>query len=76
MIPDIILLDVNLPGMSGIEALGHLLQTPETAKIPVIGLSATAMQKDIDRGILAGFKLYLTKPFDIEDLINALEENI
>lgn len=73
-VPDIILLDVNLPGMSGIDALAHLRHAPETAKIPVIALSGAAMQEDIDKGLSAGFKMYLTKPIQIRKLIDVLDK--
>lgn len=74
IIPDIIIMDVNLPGMSGIEAMEYLRQDPNTAQIPVIGLSALAMKKDIDKGLNAGFSRYLTKPIDVNKLIRVLAE--
>jgi len=70
--PDVILMDINLPGMSGIEALKILRETPETAHIPVIALTANAMERDIDRGLQAGFFLYLTKPIRINAFMEAL----
>jgi CheY-like chemotaxis protein len=64
--PDIILLDLNLPGMSGLEVLAQLQREPALCAIPVIALTANAMPRDIERGIAAGFFRYLTKPIDID----------
>ncbi|MBL4664841.1 MAG: PAS domain S-box protein [Nitrospinaceae bacterium] len=72
--PDLILLDINLPGMNGFEALKRLQNMEETHNIPVIALSANAMQKDIDRAKEAGFKDYITKPIDISKLKNKINE--
>ena len=72
--PDIVLMDINLPGMSGFEALEKLKRQPETQNIPVIALSAAAMSKDIQKGIQAGFFAYLTKPFVIDDLLNTIDQ--
>jgi len=66
--PDLILMDINLPGMDGFTALKELKRTTETASIPVIALSASAMPRDISRGKTAGFKNYLTKPIKLEEL--------
>lgn len=70
--PDVILMDINLPGMSGIEALKILRENPSTAHIPVIALTANAMERDIERGLQAGFFLYLTKPIRINAFMDAL----
>ena len=71
--PALILMDINLPGMSGIEAL-HALETfPETAEIPVIALTAAAAERDRARGREAGFYQYLTKPVKVDELIAAIE---
>jgi signal transduction histidine kinase/CheY-like chemotaxis protein len=70
--PDVILLDINLPGMDGFEVLRRLRAEPKTASIPVIALSANAMQRDIDRGLAAGFTRYLTKPLDVGVFLDAL----
>ena len=72
--PDVILMDINLPGMSGIDALKMLRQDPATAPIPVIALSANAMPRDIKKGLEAGFFRYLTKPIKIKALLETLEE--
>lgn len=67
--PDLILLDINLPGMDGYEAFKQLQLLEHTQAIPVIAISANAMNSDIQRGKTAGFKAYLTKPIDIEKLL-------
>ncbi len=73
-LPDVILMDINLPGMSGLEALKILLNNPITMHIPVIALSANAMLHDIEKGIEAGFFRYLTKPIKINAFMSALED--
>lgn len=70
LLPDLIILDINLPGMDGYEALAVLKNDPVTSVIPVIGLSANAMAYDIERGQNAGFFDYLTKPVNINCLID------
>lgn len=71
--PDVILMDINLPGISGIEALKILRQDPVTAHIPVVALSANAMPRDIQKGVLAGFFLYLTKPIKVTEFMHTLD---
>jgi PAS domain S-box-containing protein len=71
--PDVIIMDINLPGMSGVEALLHLRATPATTRIPVIALTAAASERDRLRGMQAGFYKYLTKPVKLDELIEALE---
>ena len=71
--PDVILMDINLPGMSGIEALKILRCEPDTQHIPIVALSANAMPRDIEKGLQAGFHRYLTKPIVLADLTHALE---
>ena len=70
--PDIILLDINLPGLSGFELKARLDADPLTRGLPVLALSASAMPQDIERGEAAGFRDYLTKPLDITALADAL----
>ena len=72
-LPDLILMDINLPGLSGHGALKVLRNDPATAHIPVIALSANAMPRDINRGIEAGFFRYLTKPIQIVEFMDALD---
>jgi signal transduction histidine kinase/ActR/RegA family two-component response regulator len=71
--PDVILTDLNLPGMSGLEVLAALRRDPDTASIPVIALTANAMPHDIERGLAAGFTRYLTKPIDIDKFNEAID---
>jgi signal transduction histidine kinase/CheY-like chemotaxis protein len=71
-LPDVILMDINLPGMDGFEALAALKADPATAAIPVIALTANAMPADIERGRAAGFVRYLTKPIKLDGLLDAL----
>ena len=71
--PDVILMDINLPGMSGTEAMRILRNEPATAHIPVIALSANAIPHDIARGLEAGFFLYLTKPVKVNEFMQALD---
>jgi CheY-like chemotaxis protein len=65
-------MDINLPGMSGTEAMQILRDDPLTAKIPVIAISANAMPLDIETGLQAGFFRYLTKPIKVDEFMAAL----
>jgi PAS domain S-box-containing protein len=71
--PDVILMDINLPGISGLIALGILSEDSETASIPVIALSANAMPGDIEKGLAAGFFHYLTKPIKVNEFMDTLD---
>jgi PAS domain S-box-containing protein len=71
--PDVILMDINLPGISGIDAMKQLANDPTTAHIPVVALSASAMPHDIARGSSAGFFRYLTKPIKVEELMDTID---
>jgi PAS domain S-box-containing protein len=71
--PEVILMDINLPGISGIEALKILRGDPATAQIPVIALSANAMPRDVEKGLQAGFFRYLTKPIKVNEFMDTLE---
>jgi PAS domain S-box-containing protein len=71
--PDIILLDINLPGLSGMQVLEILAAAPATARIPVVALSANAMASDIENGLAAGFFRYLTKPIKINEFMDTLD---
>jgi len=70
--PDMILMDINLPGINGFEALKILRSDPATAHIPVVALSANAMPRDIEKGLKAGFYRYLTKPIIVKELMDTL----
>ena len=72
--PDIVIMDINLPGMSGFEATRKLAAWPETRDIPVIALSAAAMIRDAARMAGAGFYRYLTKPVKVDELTAVLDE--
>jgi len=71
--PDVILMDINLPGISGFEALKILRSDPDTAHIPVIAVSANAMPLDVQRGLKAGFFRYITKPIKVNEFMEALD---
>lgn len=70
--PDVILMDINLPDISGIEALKILRSDPATAHIPVIAVSANSMPADINRGLKAGFFRYISKPIKVDGFMAAL----
>ena len=72
-LPDVILMDINLPGISGIQALKILRDDPVTTHIPVLALSANAMPLDIKKGLEAGFFRYLTKPIKVSEFMEALD---
>ena len=71
--PDVILMDINLPGMSGIKAMQILRTDAATAHIPVVALSANAIPRDIERGLEAGFFRYLTKPIKVNEFLDTLD---
>jgi CheY-like chemotaxis protein len=71
--PEVILMDINLPGISGIQALKILREDPATAHIPVLAISANAMPHDIKKGLEAGFFRYLTKPIKVNEFTDALD---
>ncbi len=68
-----LLMDINLPGISGIQALKILREDPATAHIPVLAISANAMPHDIKKGLEAGFFRYLTKPIKVNEFMEALD---
>ena len=70
--PTVIIMDINLPGINGIEALRILRADPATAHIPVVALSANAMPRDITHGLEAGFFRYITKPIRVADFMDTL----
>jgi signal transduction histidine kinase/ActR/RegA family two-component response regulator len=71
-LPEVILMDINLPGLSGLEALKVLRGDPVTAHIPIVALSANAMPHDIKKGLEAGFFRYLTKPINVHEFMTTL----
>jgi PAS domain S-box-containing protein len=72
-VPEVILMDINLPGMSGIEAMKILRADPVTAHIPIIALSANAVPRDIEKALEAGFFNYITKPIKVSQFMEALD---
>jgi hypothetical protein len=71
-LPDLVLMDINLPGMSGLEVLHAMRMTARTAAIPVFAVSASAMPDEIKAGLDAGFQAYLTKPFETQTLVTRI----
>ncbi|MBX3258277.1 MAG: PAS domain S-box protein [Labilithrix sp.] len=71
--PAVVIMDINLPGMSGLDALHALQETPETKDIPVIALTAAASERDRQRGEQAGFYRYLTKPVKVAEFVATIE---
>jgi CheY-like chemotaxis protein len=74
--PDLILMDINLPGISGVEAMRTLRADPSTAGIPIIALSANAVPRDIEKALEAGFFDYLTKPIKVHHFMEALNAGL
>ena len=72
-LPDVILMDINLPDISGLQALKILSENPTTAHIPVVALSANAIPRDIENGLKAGFFRYLTKPIKVNEFMDTLD---
>lgn len=75
-LPDMILMDINLPGISGIQALKILREDTTTAHIPVVALSANAIPRDIKKGLEAGFFRYLTKPIKVDEFMDTLDATL
>jgi PAS domain S-box-containing protein len=73
-LPDIILMDINLPGLNGFDAMRILAADPRTARIPVVAISANAMPHDVTRGLQAGFFRYLTKPIKVQEFMDTLDD--
>ena len=71
--PQVILMDINLPGISGLEAMKVLRADPATAHIPIIALSANAVPHDIEKALQAGFFDYLTKPIKVKLFMDTLD---
>ncbi|MDH5407693.1 MAG: response regulator, partial [Gammaproteobacteria bacterium] len=71
--PDLILMDIELPGIDGYEALELLQANDQTAHIPVIAVSAHAMPEHVEKGSAANFANYITKPIDINELLRAIK---
>ena len=75
-LPDVIVMDINLPGISGLEALKMLQADPATAHIPVMALSANAVMHDVEKGLAAGFYAYQTKPIRVSEFLVELDRGL
>ena len=75
-LPDVVLMDINLPGMNGIEALKQLRASERLHDIPVIAVSANAMPRDIEAALKAGFQDYITKPFQVDQTLETVKKNL
>jgi two-component system cell cycle response regulator DivK len=73
-IPALVLMDVQLPGIDGVEALARLRRDERTESIPVLALTAQAMDGDRERFLAAGFDGYVSKPVDVAELLRTVEE--
>ena len=73
-LPTVILMDINLPGISGVEAMNILRKDPITAHIPIVALSANALPRDIEKGMEAGFFCYLTKPIKVNEFMETVNQ--
>ncbi len=74
--PDLILLDINLPGIDGWTVFKHIQAMDESRNTPVIAISANAMARDIKKALAMGFSNYLTKPLDVEEFNRVIEETL
>jgi two-component system, cell cycle response regulator DivK len=74
--PDLVLMDIQLPGMNGIDALGVLRANPTTARIPVIAVTASVMQQDRKHITEAGFDAYLGKPLDLKEFLATVQRTL
>jgi two-component system cell cycle response regulator DivK len=73
--PDLVLMDIQLPDLDGVEALHQLRANPRTATIPIVALTAQAMRGDRERFLAAGFDGYVSKPVKVRDLIETVREH-
>ena len=74
--PALVLMDINLPGMDGIEALGVMRADPALAHIPVVAISANAMPRDIERTLAVGFERYIVKPIEVDQVVEAINAHL
>jgi two-component system cell cycle response regulator DivK len=73
-LPALVLMDIQLPGMSGIDALAHLRADPATRHIPVIAVTASAMMQDRQQILAAGFDAYQSKPIDVKGFLQLVTD--
>lgn len=74
--PDLLLLDLMLPGMTGFEIIEHLRKNETTRKLPIILMSAKSQKADIERGLSLGATEYMMKPFDINNLVETINRHL
>ena len=74
-LPDLVLMDIQLPDIDGVEALGRLRADTQTASIPVLALTAQAMEGDRERFLAAGFDGYISKPVNVVGLIGTVKQH-
>jgi len=72
--PDLVLLDIIMPNMNGLEVLGEIKRDPRTKEIPVIMLTAQGQKSDQEKGRKLGARDYITKPFNLSHLLKRIEE--
>jgi len=74
--PDLVLMDIQLPGMNGIEALKALRADPATAAIPVVAITASVMQQDRQQIVGAGFDGFIEKPVNLKNLLDTVQQAV
>ena len=73
-LPDLILLDINMPNMDGYQVFEILRADPRLAQTPIVAITANAMPRDVARGMAAGFTAYLTKPLNLDLFLQTLDD--
>ncbi len=71
--PDVVLMDVMMPGRSGYEVCQHLREQPELARIKIVMVSAKGSEGEVNKGLSLGADLYVTKPFSTQELVNTID---
>jgi len=74
--PDLVLMDLQMPKADGFKALEDLRKNPETARIPVIAVTASAMRADKEKVLSSGFDGYVSKPFDMKELVALVKQQL
>ena len=75
-VPDLILMDINLPGMNGYEALVELKKLDATREVPIVAISANALASDLEKGLEAGFADYITKPINLQSFFATIKKHL